>query len=487
MRSPNDDTERIGDDASCSSVFTRSALKPFVGSNSASARRRSNALERMKTNRQDALSYARSVVIAIASAKDDGHSSFVSRDDAFGRHPGAKANMDVVVDGDANDANDAKDANDVAPSTSGERALTQPEWMWDDVPSDLNSKWLVRARPRGERVLVVSSRGKTTARGRDGGTFATFQSALPGGSARTMRGRASDCFCILDCVYAVRENVGAEDADAMDVAVANGGRGTYYVLDVMAWNGAAVYDCDAEFRFFWAHTRLTQECEACERLAGSKTNEFSFASTPWYRADADGVRLAYAENIGVERDGLLFYHKEAHYDVGMTPLVLRWRDASTSAFYLRDEGADDVLARAGVVVTESDPPPQVIALKKSIDGAFFVTGDDPAVVIAACDATPRATPSAPSHVDLAPGRVGRFVVGAGGFVADAATGTVRSADIAYLGPKPRVKTHHRHGRLSAPSSGENAEVLSKILFHARARTPAALTIHRLLDVAASNV
>ena len=108
------------------------------------------------------------------------------------------------------------------------------------------------------------------------------------------------------------------------------------MLDVVAWNGTSMYDCDAEFRFFWAHTRLTQECDACEPPDPSVGREYAFAPTPWYECDADGVRRAYeARDVGdCEVDGLLFYHKEAAYDVGATPLVLLWRDAKTSSVWI---------------------------------------------------------------------------------------------------------------------------------------------------------
>ena len=434
----------------------RTSLKSSSSSSyrgNASAHRRAQALKSSQSRRRDALAYARAVVTGCG--EDSGAHASTVHADAASSAMDAHGVEDEARDGAMVDVAQATTSSS-SPSSSG---LTMPEWMWDDVPHDLNTKWYVRSRPRGARCLVVASKGKTITRSsRDGRTTATFQSALPGGSARTMRGRGSDCFCILDCVYAEDEKARKDDNHRGGVR-----NGKYYVLDVMAWNGAAMYDCDAEFRFFWAHTRLTQECEACERPDVAKGREFSFAMLPWYDADAHGVRAAYAEDIGVERDGLLFYHKEAAYDVGVTPLVLLWRDAVTSRFFTHDEGASAVLARAGV---NNESSPHIVSLAKSADGTFFITGDEPPLVIAACDATPCASSNVVAHtVSLAPGRVGRFL--ARGFDVDVSSGVVRSADIAYLGPKPNAT-------MAA------ADLLSKILFNARARTAVSLDIQRIL-------
>lgn len=54
-------------------------------------------------------------------------------------------------------------------------------------------------RPEGQRCLVVSSRGQTLARLRNGVLFERFASPLPSGSPGQPGGE--DSFCILDCVY----------------------------------------------------------------------------------------------------------------------------------------------------------------------------------------------------------------------------------------------------------------------------------------------
>jgi len=442
-------------------------------------RRREATLRRQRDGKRDALAYARRIAVG---EDDDARGGGGDGGDVVGSSRVDDASMDAAMDAAASPSPNARE--------SEEELVTQPEWMWDDAPSDLRRNWYVRPRPRGARCLVVAARGKTTARSaRDGSTLRAFQSGLPGGSARTSRGRGGDCFCILDCVYCederARGDVGRETSTS-------GRRGTYRVLDVVAWNGTSMYDCDAEFRFFWAHTRLTQECDACEPPNPSVGRDYAFAPTPWYECDADGVRRAYeARDVcDYEVDGLLFYHKEAAYDVGATPLVLLWRDAKTSAFFGRDEGAPSVLARAGVEFEGDAMRAHVVALAKSVDGNFFVTGDDDPIIVAAVAAVPRASEKVESPERLPPGRSGRFLVGPGGFDVDTETAVVRSADVRYLGPKPTASRGSRTNARSRdrPSTPfvDRADSLSKILFNARSRV-SPLAVERLLEVAAADV
>jgi len=449
-------------------TMQRMSLKRAGGRASASERRREATLVRQRESKRDALAYARS--IAIGGGSDE---AMRGADDAERR---------------AREADSSSSSAAGALPNTFEEVLTMPEWMWDDAPRDLREKWYVRPRPRGTRCLVVASRGKTVARSaRDGTTLSTFQSALPGGSARTSRGRGGDCFCILDCVFTgderARKDYGRRDGVSSDAEASRSGR--YYVLDVMAWNGASMYECDVEFRFFWAHTRLTQECEACEAPNRALGRDFAFVATPWFEATAEGLEVAYAGDVGAELDGLIFYHREAAYETGTTPLVLNWRDARTSAFFNRDEGAPGVLERAGVVMPDATSAlaAQIVTLAKSNDGAFFITGDDEPVVIAATGAVSSAPRALGSPIEMPTNRLGRFLVGPNGFDVDAETAVVRSADLLYLGVKPERKPPLAHAAVTrAARLPDRADALSKILFNARSRN-APLSIERIIQVA----
>ncbi|CAN0490023.1 unnamed protein product, partial [Phaeothamnion confervicola] len=127
--------------------------------------------------------------------------------------------------------------------------LCTPEWM-TEVPPDLNGKespagqgWYVLARPEGKRVLVVAAHGQTTARDMSGVVSRRWASLLPGGSPATTSGAAgagTASYSILDCVYHELNR-------------------TYYVLDMMCWKGYSLYDCTADFRFYWVRTKLAEE------------------------------------------------------------------------------------------------------------------------------------------------------------------------------------------------------------------------------------
>uniref|UniRef100_A0AAQ4PCH5 Snurportin-1 n=1 Tax=Gasterosteus aculeatus aculeatus TaxID=481459 RepID=A0AAQ4PCH5_GASAC len=143
------------------------------------------------------------------------------------------------------------------------------EWLVD-VPSDLDTDWMMVVCPVGKRSLIVSSKGSTAAYTKSGYCVNRFPSLLPGGNRHNSA--VGKDYTILDCIYSEVDR-------------------TYYILDVMCWRGHPVYDCPTEFRFFWLQSKV-QETEGLSEIA--KRNPV---------------------------DGLLFYHRQTHYTPGSTPLV----------------------------------------------------------------------------------------------------------------------------------------------------------------------
>jgi snurportin-1 len=203
----------------------------------------------------------------------------------------------------------------------GESQFMLPEWMVD-VPPDLGHAWFATPRPKGQRTLVISSRGCTVSRLKSGRVLHKFPSALPGGSRRSKHGKAEDSFCILDCVF--------HQSD-----------GVYYVMDCMAWNGMSMYDCTAEMRLSWLYSKLgdpeTAECEAA--TGTGPDNRHRFAVPPTHNCDASGLLAAYSAPVPFTRDGIQFLAKDGNYELGVTPLCVMWKDPATSDFFL-DENAD---------------------------------------------------------------------------------------------------------------------------------------------------
>lgn len=223
------------------------------------------------------------------------------------------------------------------------RQIMLPEWMVD-APPCLASDWHVFARPSGKRCFVVSSNGITISRVRNGSILHRFPSALPNGSKRDISGPASS-YSILDCIF--------HEPDE-----------TYYIIDMICWRGYSLYDCTAEFRFFWVNSKLA-ETSACD--PPSTYHKYRFSAVPVYECTLQGLQAAYSGSTPYVKDGLLFYNKHAHYQAGITPLALVWKDEACSQYVIDTDSKGDI------------PNEQHLVLELQGDGKL-VTSDDPPVV-----------------------------------------------------------------------------------------------------------
>ena len=174
----------------------------------------------------------------------------------------------------------------------------ESEWMVG-IPTDFEQSWLMVVCPVGQRSLVVASRATTLAFSRSGHCLKCFPSLLPGGCKRTLH-TASD-HCILDCIY--------HEATR-----------TFFVLDIMCWRGHPVYDSDTEFRFYWLKTKLKEEGDAVSTV--SRVNPYQFLPLTSHPCSHASLVEVLGSKWPLEVDGLLFFHKEAHYMLGRSPLTL---------------------------------------------------------------------------------------------------------------------------------------------------------------------
>ncbi|XP_043726349.1 snurportin-1 [Telopea speciosissima] len=291
------------------------------------------------------------------------------------------------------------------------RQLMLPEWMID-VPPRLNIDWYVFARPAGKRCFVVSSDGTTVSRLRNGSILHHFPSALPNGARTKDISGPAHSFSILDCIF--------HEPDQ-----------TYYVIDMLCWRGYSLYDCSAEFRFFWLKSKLA-ETGACD--PPSQYHRYRFSSVPIYDCDHIGLQEAYTGALPYTKDGLSFYNKHAHYQTGNTPLALVWKDENCSQYVLDTDSKGQVPAQQQVVLELQD------------DGKL-TTSDDPPVVCGCLDT------NFMQQSGLQSGSLLRFVVGEGGFIF--MDGKLEKADIHYIGKVNRARAF--------------ADSYSKILFQYSAR------------------
>ncbi|ORY07878.1 hypothetical protein K493DRAFT_332613 [Basidiobolus meristosporus CBS 931.73] len=175
--------------------------------------------------------------------------------------------------------------------------LMYAEWMIQ-VPPNLFGGWYMVLCPKGKRCMIVAANGKTICRAKSGRIFKQFQSTLPAGSG-TYRGNRSSDYCILDCIFDENSS-------------------TFYVLDLMCWKGMPFYDCATEFRFFWLQSKLAE----LDPPRTSAQTAFQFRSLQVFDCAPESL-TSLAGNpyqLGYQPDGLLFFNKEAHYEIGDTPL-----------------------------------------------------------------------------------------------------------------------------------------------------------------------
>ncbi|KAH8084388.1 hypothetical protein JL720_7878 [Aureococcus anophagefferens] len=182
---------------------------------------------------------------------------------------------------------------------------------WSLEP-DLNGKgdahgggWYVVPRPEGKRCLVAVA-GQDRVEAPHGDVLHRWRSAVPSGSPQTAT--KDDQATVLECVFYEPSS-------------------TYFVVDVMTWGGYSLYDCTAEFRFYWLRTKLG-ELEPPEEAA-----PYALAPAPYFDADGDGVLAAHGGPLPYLRDGLLFYAKQGHYALGPTPLVALFKDAACTRYF----------------------------------------------------------------------------------------------------------------------------------------------------------
>ena len=78
------------------------------------------------------------------------------------------------------------------------------------------------------------------------------------------------------------------------------------MIDMVCCRGYSLYECTAEFRFFWLQSKL-DETGACD--PPSFYHKFRFSVVPFYNCDQSGLHSAYTGSLPYVKDGLLFYNK----------------------------------------------------------------------------------------------------------------------------------------------------------------------------------
>lgn len=376
-------------------------------------RRRELSLLRQQQSRFDAQSHARRLASTLLSFNQPTPStSSAADDDPF--NVDAEEEEDLQKSPQLENIKDVRQASRLRGQESRRwfaRQLMLPEWMID-IPDRLSQDWFVLARPAGKRCFVVSINGTTVSRLRNGSVLHHFPSALPCGARTRENSGSAQSYCILDCIF-----------HEMDQ--------TYYVIDMVCWRGYSLYDCNAEFRFFWLNSKLS-EGGACE--PPSQYHRYRFSPVPVYSCDQSGLLSAYTGQVSYAKDGLLFYNKHAHYQSGNTPLTLVWKDEKCSQYVIDTDSKGEV------------PSKQQVVLELQNDGKV-TTSDDPPVVFGCLDQ------DFLEKSGLCPGSLLRFSINDGGLTF--VDGKLEKADLQYQGKPNRARAF--------------ADSYSKIVFQYMAR------------------
>ena len=365
------------------------------------------------------------------------------------------------------------------------------------LPGTTKTNRLVLPRPEGIRCLLVSGRGKTVARGRNGAVLHEFASLLPGGGGSGSGGGRSggggggtEGSCVLDAVFQ------PDQSSSLPAG------GTFFALDVLAWGGRDLTGCDAAFRLsFWLPAKLAEAgcCRPCGPGSGPGPGVARVVPLSAAGASPEGILAAVAgggsessgcgggspQDPGPVRDGVLFVHRESGYACDeASPLALVWKDASCSRYVVETDARGLALQRQGALL-------RVAEVRDEGGGvlALAATGDDPPVPLAPVPVPPVQTPSSsPEEQQLSfrPGRLLRFAVGPAGFSfggsgasdaddADASAPSV-SADLEFVAALPSSSNRLR-------GAGGGADTLSKLLFQHAARHGLLPTLEALLEAA----
>lgn len=165
------------------------------------------------------------------------------------------------------------------------------EWLVD-VPKDFFDSWFFVCCPKGRRTLLIANGGQTRAYTRHGHFLFKFQSRIPGGS----NGHASH----LNIESHQRSLIRSTAKNSMLDCIWVESERRFYILDVFIWNGCSFYGCDTEFRFFWIHNHIGNDCRDDEQMitdqqSSSSSSQILIETLPYWPCTMTNIRQ-YGQN-----------------------------------------------------------------------------------------------------------------------------------------------------------------------------------------------
>ncbi|KAL5244250.1 hypothetical protein ACI65C_011660 [Semiaphis heraclei] len=171
-------------------------------------------------------------------------------------------------------------------------SMMYSEWMLE-VPEDIDS-WIAVLCPEGKRCCVIAQDNKTKTVNKFGTTLNYYSSLFPYGCRASNNCPSHRKRTVLDCVYSFKLK-------------------KYYILDIIEWMGVPYTDFDAEFRFYFIQSKLSEIPGINEK---STTNFYPFELAPrMVTRDLYHHILEKGQFFpnDIELDGINFYYPESLY------------------------------------------------------------------------------------------------------------------------------------------------------------------------------
>jgi hypothetical protein len=184
------------------------------------------------------------------------------------------------------------DAPSFKPPTSEENILT--DYAYDNEQEG----WYIIPRPEGKQCYIETSLDSnySTSKYPNNNVITSFRSSLPKNT-------------IIECIYDEDNHI-------------------YYAIDVIRWKSVSMLETTCEFRFYWLRSKWNEL--SLQQI--TEHNEYPIHMVNYYECNYDNLLYAYENPCDYIKDGYLFYHKFAYYQLCCTPLVLNWKDHHSSRY-----------------------------------------------------------------------------------------------------------------------------------------------------------
>lgn len=181
--------------------------------------------------------------------------------------------------------------------------VQEAEWMSEQLEDDIDN-WYMIPYPKGKRVLIYARDNFIKVLNKYG--HVKYSKLVNRFHDFHQRNR----YTILDCIYNEKSN-------------------KYFILDVLAYNSHDFINCEAMFRFEWIATRMNELNNFDHPM---ETEDKIILCLPPRIDCSDREHMQkclltypmFENDETIELDGLIFYHKEANYEIGKTSVAVLW-------------------------------------------------------------------------------------------------------------------------------------------------------------------